>query len=767
MSVLPARRRFAQYLEQMRQVRDRAIAERSGWRSRRFGPLAPRASAYAAAAGLAALAAAVAAVVGTDPTRTEWTSFALLLPLAALAPRFRVAVGQNTGFHTGPAFIVAGALVLPPALVVALVVALHLPLWSREDQAPWYIRLFNLSNYTLSALGAWAVAAEVAAAGDDVSFALAGLLAAAVFVAVNHTLLAIMLRLGRGHTFRESGLFSPSGLGIELVLAALGVAIGAFAEFNPWLLPALIAPLALGHRSLSTVALLRESEDRFRTMFESAPTATMLVSVDGSVMAVNRSLEALLGYTEDEFRRLPPGDHVHPDDRENGAGLYAELARGDRDSYRREALFVTKDGRTVVTHLAAALVRDADEKPIYVIAMAEDVTEQKQLEDQLRQSQKLEAIGRLAGGVAHDFNNMLTVIGGYTAFALEHSDDGTPLRSDLGEIRKATERAAQLTRQLLAFSRKQVLKPELLDLNEIVVELESMLRPMIGEDIVMTMELDPALGPIEADPGQLHQVVMNLVVNARDAMPAGGALSIVTANADVDEHNLGDGSIAPGRYVTLTVRDAGEGIDETTLSQIFEPFFTTKDTDKGTGLGLATVYGIVKQSGGYIAVESEVGVGSEFTIYLLRADEARRQLAEPEAAPAPAPAQAQARVPQDAAGKTVIVVEDEDVVRGLVRQVLQGAGFEVLVARDGEEAFALAAEHHVDVLLSDLVLPKLSGQEVVERLRASHPELKVVYMSGYAETGIFSDGVLPPRTAFLEKPFTFSELTGKVQGLLD
>jgi PAS domain S-box-containing protein len=727
--------------------------------------LAPRASAYAAAVGLAALVAAVVAVIDTDPTRTEWRSFLLLLPLAVLAPRFRVAVGRNTGLHTGPVFIVAGALVLPPALVVALVVALHLPLWSREDRPPWYIQLFNLSNYTLSALGAWAVAAAVGP-GDNAPFALAGLLAAAVFVVVNHTLLATMLRLGRGHTFRESGLFSLAGFGAEFVLAGLGVAVGDFAKFHPWLLPALLAPLALGHRSLSTVAQLRESEERFRTMFESAPTATMLVGVDGSVMAVNRSLEALLGYTEDEFRRLPPGGHVHPDDRENGAGMYAELARGERDSYRREALFVTKDGRTVVTHLAAALVRDADEKPIYVIAMAEDVTEQKQLEDQLRQSQKLEAIGRLAGGVAHDFNNMLTVIGGYTAFALEHSDDGTPLRSDLGEIRKATERAAQLTRQLLAFSRKQVLKPELLDLNEIVVELESMLRPMIGEDIVMTMELDPALGPIEADPGQLHQVVMNLVVNARDAMPAGGALSIVTANADVSD-DLADGSIAPGRYVTLTVRDAGEGIDETTLSQIFEPFFTTKDTDKGTGLGLATVYGIVKQSGGYIAVESEVGVGSEFTIYLLRADEARqhRQQEEPEAAPPPQ--QAPAPTQQSAAAKTVLVVEDEDVVRGLVKQVLEGAGFEVLVARDGEEAFALAAKHHVDVLLSDLVLPKLSGQEVVERLRASHPELKVVYMSGYAETGIFSDGVLPPRTAFLEKPFTFSELTGKVQALLD
>ena len=432
------------------------------------------------------------------------------------------------------------------------------------------------------------------------------------------------------------------------------------------------------------------------------------------------------------------------------------MIRGDHDSYRREAPFLTSDGRTVLTHLAVALVRDADGKPQFTIAMAEDVTEHKLLEEQLRQSQKLEAIGRLAGGVAHDFNNMLTAIGGYTAFALEHAAEGSPLESDLDEIRKATDRAALLTRQLLAFSRKQMLTPELLNLNGIVVEMQSMLRPLIGENIVLTTQLDPALGPIEADPGQLHQVVMNLVVNARDAMPNGGDLTIETANADVDE--IGDGSIEPGRYITLTVRDAGEGIDEETLGQIFEPFFTTKEADKGTGLGLATVYGIVKQSGGYVEVESEVGVGSAFRIYLRRVDDARQHRPEP---PVIAP---QPDADPTHATKRVLVVEDEEVIRGLVRQMLVGEGYEVLVAKDGEEAIELAGRTTIDVLLTDLTMPKVGGREVAERLRESQPGLRVIYMSGYAQD--LPAGPLPPATSFLGKPFTFAELTETVDALI-
>ena len=725
-----------------------------GWQSRRVRRLSASASLYVGLVALAAVVAAIIAVAGDTSTKPEWWAFAALLPLAAVAPLFRVPVGRNHSLHAGPAFVVAGALVLPPLLVVALVVALHIPLAIR-DRYPWYIQTFNIANFTLSGLAAWLVVDAIGQDGD-LRFAVSGVAAAVVFVSVNHLLLAFILRLGRGHSIRETGLFSASSLGIELAIAGLGIAVGTFALDNPWLIPAVIAPLALAHRSLSTTAQLRETEERFRTMFESAPTATMLFGTGGEITTANRSALSLLGY-EGHEAQLTHADLIrHPDDATEGERLFAELIRGERDTYRREARLLTRDGRTLVTQLAIALVRDADGKPDFAIGMAEDVTERKLLEEQLRQSQKLEAIGRLAGGVAHDFNNMLTAIGGYTAFALEHAAEGSPLEADLDEIRKATDRAALLTRQLLAFSRKQVLTLELLNLNGIVVEMQSMLRPLIGEDIVLTTQLDPALGPIEADPGQLHQVVMNLVVNARDAMPNGGDLTIETANADVEE--IGDGSIEPGRYITLTVRDAGDGIDEETLGQIFEPFFTTKDASKGTGLGLATVYGIVKQSGGYVEVESEVGVGSAFRIYLHRVDDARQHRPEPALiTPPPDP-------DKPRAAKRVLVVEDEEVVRGLVRQMLVGEGYEVVVAQDGEEAIELAGSNTFDVLLTDLTMPKVGGREVAERLRESQPALKVVYMSGYAED--LPPGALPPATSFLGKPFTFAELTETVHALI-
>jgi PAS domain S-box-containing protein len=739
-----------------------AVAEKIGWQSRRVGRLPLHAAAYGGGvASLAGLALAAVASSAHAPTANEWVAFAALLPLSALAPVFTVSIGRNHGFHLGTAIVVAAALVLPPELLGVVAAAQYVvsALRGRND---WFRFTFNTANNVLSALAAWAVA-DAIGLDDGLAFALAGVAAAVTFVCTNHVLLALMLRFARGHSFRESGLFSPIGLGLELTIGLMGVAVAGFVELNAWLTPALLAPLLLAHRSLSTVALLRESEERFRTMFESAPTAMVLIGTDGSVVAANRSLVALLGYSEDELREGAPfAAHVHPDSLEESGRLWDELVSGARDEYRRELRLVSRSGDTLVTHFAAALVRDADGHPDYVIGMAEDITQRHILEEQLRQSQKLEAIGRLAGGVAHDFNNMLTAISGYTAFALDQADEGTPLRSDLDEIRKATDRATALTRQLLAFSRKQVLEPVPLDLNEVVEEMHGMLRPLLGADVGLETELEPSLGRIEADPGQLSQVLMNLVVNARDAMPDGGALTITTANVDVAKG--GDGAIEPGPYVTLTVRDEGEGIDEATLSQIFEPFFTTKEAGKGTGLGLATVYGIVKQSGGYLEVESELGVGSEFRIYLRRLDAAVATTAGPEPVLAAAANGNGNGAPAEPV--SVLVVEDEEVVRSLVVQALEGEGYRALVANDGQDALSLATENHVDLLLTDLTMPKLGGRQLAEQLRVANPDLKVLYMSGYAEGGILSDGVLPPATAFLSKPFTFAELAEKVRSLL-
>ncbi len=623
-----------------------AAAEPAGFQSRHVRRMPNSAWAYGATVFVLAVAAAFVTARGVEsPSRSELLAFLLLLPLAVAAPLLRVSTGRNQSLSTTSAFVVAGALVLPPELLVALVVLLHLPEWL-VTRLPWYIQTFNIGNYTLDALAAWAVIRIVGGEGD-LAVALAGLGAAGTFVVVNHVLLAPMLKLGRGHSFRESGLFSPLNLAIESVVAALGIAVALFVQTNPWLLPTLLAPMLLARRSTSMIALLRQSEERFRAMFEGAPVGTMILGLDSRLVAANRAIEELLGYDEAQLRAMSESP-MHPDDRAEGAELGMELVRGERDAYQRAVRYIRADGEIVYTHLAMALVRDADAKPAFAIAMVVDVTGQTELEERLRQSQKLEAIGRLAGGVAHDFNNMLTAIGGYNALALERLEPDSPIRSDLQEIGRATDRATALTRQLLAFSRKQVLQPELLNLNGVVVEMEAMLRPLIGENVVLETDFEPALGPIEADPGQLQQVVLNLVVNARDAMAEGGRIVVETANVDVGED---DPSIEPGRYVSLTVRDTGHGIDEETLTQIFEPFFTTKERGKGTGLGLATVYGIVKQSGGYVVVESEPGAGTAFTIYLRRVAEARPSPREANAVPVAAVARGRSDEDRDRAAR--------------------------------------------------------------------------------------------------------------------
>jgi PAS domain S-box-containing protein len=392
------------------------------------------------------------------------------------------------------------------------------------------------------------------------------------------------------------------------------------------------------------------------------------------------------------------------------------------------------------------------------VVMYVNVTERKRLEEQLVQAQKMEAVGRLAGGVAHDFNNLLTAILGYSEFALAAVGEDRPLRHDLEEIHAAAERAASLTRQLLTFSRKQVLVPRVIDLNAVLSESEKMLRRLVGDAIELTLSLDPALGRIKADPGQVLQVILNLVVNARDAMTQGGKLLIRTASVPLDEAFARTRvDVRPGPYVLLAVSDTGVGMDESILAHLFEPFFTTKEVGKGTGLGLATVFGVVKQSGGLIEVESQPGKGTTVLVYLPRAEE----VGPPAAAEAPAGSLR--------GTETILLVEDEAMVRTLVRTILQTHGYAVLEARNAEQALRVSGEYRgpIHLLLTDVLMPGMGGRDLAERLTAGRSGLKVLYMSGHTESDAIRRGIVGGEMAFLQKPFRPQVLARKVREVLD
>jgi len=503
---------------------------------------------------------------------------------------------------------------------------------------------------------------------------------------------------------------------------------------------------------------LRRSESNFRSLVTNAPYGICRCDSAGQLLDANPALLAMLGYsTEEEL----VGKHL--------GGLYAdthnwfELA----DHLRSEAPFnglivewLRKNGTVMVVRVSGRAVSNNGKGNTFEL-FAEDVTERRVLEQQLRQSQKMEAVGRLAGGVAHDFNNLLMVISGYAEFLLERLGQEPALRAPAQEIANAAGRATSLTRQLLAFSRKQMLAPRILDLNEVVTENLKMLTRMIGEDIELVMIPEASLGAVRADVGQIEQVIMNLAVNARDAMPSGGRLTIQTSNVSVaDEDARFHAPVQSGNYVMLTIGDTGAGMDAETQSHIFEPFFTTKGS-KGTGLGLSTVYGIVKQSGGYIWVDSEAGKGTTFRIYLPRVVEAAEK---------PAPVD----IPNEAAAirpgtETILLVEDEANLRYLARQFLEKQGYHVIEAPDGMVAMQIAVAHErvIHLLLTDVIMPGMNGRELAQRVLEIRPNIKVLYMSGYTENVIGRNGTLDAGVRLLQKPFTLQDLRRKVREVLD
>ena len=502
---------------------------------------------------------------------------------------------------------------------------------------------------------------------------------------------------------------------------------------------------------------LRFSEARYRSLVESAVYGIYRSTVDGKFLDINPALVKMLGYASaEEVMALDLARDIYADPEQRAALIREYNKNGVMGT--SELRWKRKDGRPITVRVSGTPFRNDRGETLGFEMIAEDITERRALEDQLRQSQKMEAVGRLAGGIAHDFNNLLTVIKGYSELVMDEIRPADPLRNEVEEIKRAADRAASLTRQLLAFSRQQVLAPKVLDLNSVVNDMDKLLHRLIGEDIDLFTVLGPGLGRIKADPGQVEQVIMNLAVNARDAMPQGGKLTIETANVDLDENYAREHvSVKPGSYVMIAVSDTGMGMTEKVKSRIFEPFFTTKEVGKGTGLGLSTVYGIIKQSGGYVWVYSEVGMGSTFKVYLPRVGSSA------EVAPA------LSSQPIRRGTETVLLVEDEDGVRALVRQILHKHGYNVLESRHGGEALLMCERHQgkIDMLLTDVVLEQMSGRELAERLLKLSPEMKVLYVSGYADDAIVHHGVLNAGVAFLQKPFTTESLARKIRYVLD
>jgi PAS domain S-box-containing protein len=505
-------------------------------------------------------------------------------------------------------------------------------------------------------------------------------------------------------------------------------------------------------------AELQRSAQEIRDLYDNAPCGYHALDQQGTFLRINKTELDWLGYTSDEvIGKLNIANLIADENRHDFQECFTRLEQHGSWS-DLEIEMIRKDGSTIPVLLSSTAINDDQGNLQMVNSTLFDLTERKRLEDQIRQSQKMEAVGRLAGGIAHDFNNLLTAILGYSQLALLHLKPHEVMYEQIEEIKKAAERAALLTSQLLAFSRRQILQPKVLNLNAVVDEMDNMLRRLIGEDIELLTHLDSSLGRVKADPGQIAQVVLNLAVNARDAMPLGGKLIIETADVDLDEEyahsQLSDQS---GPFVMLAVSDTGQGIAEEDRMQIFEPFFTTKEKGKGTGLGLSTIYGIIKQSGGSILVTSEVGQGTCFRIYLPRVDDK------------PEVRESDSVKEIDPGKETILLVEDEEIVRKLAKTILKRSGYTVLEANGGGEALLKCERYtgEIHLMVTDIVMPHMSGRELAERLAPLRPEMKVLYMSGYTDDEIIHRGILQLDTSFMQKPFTPDYLLQKVREVLD
>lgn len=506
-----------------------------------------------------------------------------------------------------------------------------------------------------------------------------------------------------------------------------------------------------------TEEALQTSEARYRTIVETTHEGIWTIDAQLNTTFTNHRMAEMLGENPEGMLGRSLLDFVSPQDAETFGADIERMREGSPE--QRECRLRRRDGSTVWVLLSASPLHDDEGGMTGMLLIAADITERRALEEQFRQAQKMEAIGRLAGGVAHDFNNLLTIISGYSELLLGRLPAQDPLTRLVMEIKRAGERAAGLTRQLLAFSRKSVLEPKLVDLNGVISESAGMIRRLVGEDVEFRTTLEPRLGRVRVDPGQMDQVILNLVINSRDAMPQGGRLTLETQNIELDvSYAQMRPEIKPGQYVMIAVSDTGTGMSEEIKARIFEPFFTTKTKGKGTGLGLATVYGIVKQSGGHINVYSEPDQGTTFKIYLPRV-----------AGAVAVKMYDRTTTPSRSGHETVLLVEDEEALRAFARQVLQSAGYTVLEAGNGPEALALVEEYHghIHLLVTDVVMPQMSGRQLAERLLATRFGLKVLYISGYTDDAVVRHGVLQAEVSFLQKPFSPAALTAKVRAVLD